>query len=129
MNQITPATALYTASEFTLSEEVVETIDLYMGERIIKQNPSVTVPTDKTLSKVIDLTGADDGKLTMMDTEKVWMICYGFRLTMRERQNILNGGCLTDRIINAACAILRKQFPGYGGYRVNAAAAMYQRAS
>lgn len=86
-----------------------------MGERIIKQNPSVTVPTDKTLSEVIDLTGADDGKLTMTDTEKVWMICCGFRLTMKEQQNILNGGCLTDRIINAACAILRKQFPGYGG--------------
>ena len=84
LNQITPATALYTASEFTLSEEVVEKIDLYTGERIIKQNPSVTVPTDKTLSEVIDFTGADDGKLTMMDTEKVWMICCGFRLTMKE---------------------------------------------
>jgi len=57
---MTPATALYTASEFTLSEEVIETTDMYMGERIIKQNPSVTVLTDKMLSQVIDLTEADD---------------------------------------------------------------------
>ena len=47
-------------------------------------------------------------------TEKLKSYC-GFRLTIKEQQNILNGGCLTDRIINAACAILRKQFPGYGG--------------
>jgi len=52
----------------------------------------------------------------MMDTEKIWMTCCGFRLTMKERQNISNGGCLTDRIINAAGVILRKQSPGYGGF-------------
>jgi len=96
---------------------VIETADMNMGERIIKQNPTVTVPTDKMLSQVIDLTEADDdGKWTMMDKDKILITCCGFRLTIRERQNILNGGCLTVRIINAACAILRKQFPGYGGF-------------
>jgi len=52
----------------------------------------------------------------MMDTEKIWMTCCELRLTMREQQNILNGRCLTDITINAACAILRKQFPGYVGF-------------
>ena len=86
LNQVRPISALYTASEFTLAKEVIETIDLHMAEMAIKQHPSVTMPSkqnDKALSQVIDLTGADNSEL-VLDVERLWMICCGFRLTMKE---------------------------------------------
>jgi len=101
------------ANEVLLSGEAIETINMYMMERVIKQKPSLTVPTDEKLSQVVDLTGAHDGKLMMMDAEKCgW---FAVDTDWLWKQNILNGGCLTDRIINAACAVLKKQFSGHGG--------------
>ena len=43
-------------------------------------------------------------------TEKLRVLCNGFHLTMKEKQLLESGGDLTDRIINAACSLLKKQF-------------------
>ena len=47
--------------------------------------------------------------------EKLWITCNGFCLNIKEKQSLESGGQLTDRIINAACSLLKKQFPDFGG--------------
>ena len=61
----------------------------------------------------MDLTG-DDCKYDI-DKSKIWINCCGFILITQERNTLVNGGELSDRIINAACAVLKKQFPDLGG--------------
>ena len=42
-------------------------------------------------------------------------ICLYIYVTTKEKQCLDNGGELPDRIIDAACTLLKKQFPDYDG--------------
>ena len=79
----------------------------------MKQNPLSTKAIEKASSSLVDLTG--DHCKYEIDKSKIWITCCGFILTTQERNNLVNGGELSDRIINAAYAVLKKQFPDIGG--------------
>ena len=113
IRQVPLVSKLYTASEFSLDHESFEVINLFLTEKKQKLHPSNLQNRQKSKSKseVIDLTDDDDSEVC----ERLWISCEGYRLSMKEKQLIENGGQLTDRIINASCAILKKQFPMYGG--------------
>ena len=99
---------LYAASEFYLSHDVLEVIDICIAE---KKHKNELVGTEKTKREVIDLTSDMCG----LQSETLWVVCKRFLLTTKETQHLDNGGELTDRIIDAACCLLKKQFPDYGG--------------
>ena len=113
--QVPSISTLNMASEFCLDHDVLQFIDICIAERKQKQNlnPSKTQKT-KTRTDLIDLT-CDLCSAQSESTEKLWVICNGFRLTMKEKQLLESGGELTDRIIYAACSLLKKQFPDFGG--------------
>ena len=109
--QVPSISMLHTASEFFLSHDVLEFIDFCITEKKQKMN---WYGTEKTKGEVIDLT-SDMCGLQSVSAESLWVVCNGFRLTTKEKQLLDNGGELTDRIIDAACSLLKKQFPYYGG--------------
>ena len=115
IRQVPSISTLNMASEFCLDHDVLQFIDICIAERKQKQNlnPSKTQKT-KTKTDLIDLTG-DLCSAQSESTEKLWVICNGFRLTMKEKQLLESEGELTDRIIDAACSLLKKQFPDFGG--------------
>ena len=105
--------ALYTTSHFRFRPETVEAINLCGLERNMKQNPPSTKAIKKASSSLVDLTG--DHCKYEIDKSKIWITGSGFILTTQERNTLIDGGELSDRIINAACAVLKKQFPDIGG--------------
>ena len=70
--------------------------------------------TEKTKGAVTDLT-SDMCGLQSVSAERLWMVCNGFRLTAKGKQRLDNGGELTDKIIDAAYSLPKKQFPDYDG--------------
>ena len=77
--------SISTASEFCLDHDVLQFKDICIAEKKQKQNlnPSETQKT-KTRTDLIDLTG-DSCSAQSESTEKLWVICNGFCLTMKEK--------------------------------------------
>lgn len=111
----TPTTsALYTASQFRLHQKTIETINLRASERDMKQNSKTNkAASSSKASNIMDLT--KDNDVVEVDKAKIWITCCGFILTTQERNSLVNGSELSDRLINASCAVLKKQFPEFGG--------------
>ena len=106
--QVPTISALYTKSHFRLSPETVEAISLHGLERNMKQNPLSIKAIEKASSSLVDLTG-DDCKYEI-DKSKIWITCCGFILTTQERNTLVNGGELCDRIY--MCSI-KETIPRY----------------
>ena len=81
-----------------------------MAEKSIKRNAI------KQKEKIIDLT-EDVISDKVIEKKRLWITCCGFQLTMKEQHSLVNGSELTDRIINAACAVLKNSLSSMVGCR------------
>ena len=101
IGKLPAGSTLYTAQELLISEEVLDFITVKMAD--IQEHE--TVSNDKSTSK-------GKGK------SDLWVICNGYRLYNKDKQQLLNGKELTDKHINSACALLREQHPEIGGIQL-----------
>ena len=101
IGKLPAGSTLHTAQELLISEEVLDFITVKMAD--IQEHE--TVSNDKSTSK-------GKGK------SDLWVICNGYRLYNKDKQQLLNGKELTDKHINSACALLREQYPEIGGIQL-----------
>ena len=101
IGKLPAGSTLHTAQELLISEEVLDFITIKMAE-IQEHEKVITISNDKSTSK-------GNGK------PDLWVICNGYRLYNKDKQQLLNGKELTDIHINGACALLREQYPEIGG--------------
>ena len=97
--------ALHTARELLISEAALDFIFIKVTE-IQKNEETITISTDECTSSS---TSKGKGK------PDIWVICNGYRLYNKNKQQLLNGKELTDMHINGACTLLREQYPEIGG--------------
>lgn len=100
------ASRLHTAHQISLHDDALKFIT-----QCSKPSKKVSsVGTKSSSAKLCSSTSHDK-------VEPTWINCAGYHLTLKEK-HILNQGELTDLHINAACALLKQQFPHqYGGFQ------------
>ena len=103
IGKLPAGSVLHTARELLISEAALDFISIKIVE-IQKNEETITISTD-------DCTSTSKGK----GKPDIWVICNGYRLYNKNKQQILNGKELTDIHINGACALLREQNPEIGG--------------
>ena len=103
IGKLPAGSVLHTARELLISEAAFDFISIKIVE-IQKNEETITISTDES-------TSISKGK----GKPDIWIICNGYRLYNKNKQQILNGKELNDIHINGACALLREQYPEIGG--------------
>jgi len=106
LGNLQPGSSLNTACEMLINERAFDCISTKIAD--LQLSETIVISDDNTPS-------TSKGKVK---TNKIWVICNGYRLYHQNKQQLLSGKELNDMHINGTCSLIKQQYPEIGGMQL-----------